>query len=430
MNTIWLAALVAQACLSAASSVSRNPIQLLTAVDQPLIKTPRHRIHAHSSFDLHLNLYHGLHKVRLSLEPNHDIIPDGATISYLSPDGNIRHQEPILPADHKVYRGSAWLQYSHGNDTSWHSVGWARVNVLRDGVDPLFEGAFSVNHDHHHIQLSSKYMNNRHAQDPSVELAEDDYMVLWRDSDILPDVGTVAMPDLKRGLLDYQTCAADGLMFNSRPDHPVYQNLLKREASTWGVMPIGHLFGKRQIDTQPGSGNSAGVNLVSTIGQTSGCPSTRKVALVGVATDCTYTGTFNSTESTRSNIITQINSASSLYEDSFNISLGLQNLTVSDPNCPGTPAQATQWNQQCSGSVDIQARLNMFSGWRGTLGDQNSHWTLLTNCNTGSAVGLAWLGQACVQQSQTSNSTDGGGQETVTGANIVAKTPTEWQVIS
>ncbi|TKA64836.1 hypothetical protein B0A49_06778 [Cryomyces minteri] len=216
-----------------------------------------------------------------------------------------------------------------------------------------------------------------------------------------------------------------------QPDHPVYAKMLKREDSYWGAMPAPSFLNnpwKRQIDTSLG-GNSAGVNLVSSIGQTSGCPTTRKVALVGVATDCTYTASFNSSETARQNVITQMNTASSLYESTFNISLGLRNLTISDANCPGSQQAATPWNEACSGNVNIQDRLNLFSAWRGTKQDDNSHWTLLTTCNTGSAVGLAWLGQACVNSAQTSKSS-GGGQETVSGANVVVRTGTEWQVIA
>ena len=79
--------------------------------------------------------------------------------------------------------------------------------------------------------------------------------------------------------------------------------------------------------------------------------------------------------------------------------------------------------------VDIQRRLNLFSAWRGTKPDTNSHWTLLTTCNTGSAVGLAWLGQTCVSDVSTTQDSRGG-NETTTGANVVAKTSTEWQVIA
>ena len=422
MVIIWLAALVATLSLSTASSVSRNRLDFLAVVQNPSIRTRNHRIHASSSFDLSLDLYHGLRKMRLSLEPNHDIIPDGATLSYLGADGTIRSQEPIQRQHHKVFRGTARMQSFDGD---WYNVGWARINVLADGPQPLFEGAFSVNHDHHHIQLSSTYNSNRHMDDPLVEAADDEYMVVWRDSDIAPDDESSTF---KRGTSDF-TCTADQLTFNSNPSHPVYQKMLRRDADHWGAMPMVNLFGKRQIDTQPGSGNTAGVNLVANIGQTSGCPNTRKVALVGVATDCTYTGTFPSKSAAHSNVITQMNSASSLWESSFNISLGLQNLTVSEASCPGAPPATTKWNQNCQTGADIQERLNLFSEWRGTLDDHNSHWTLLTNCNSGSSVGLGWLGQACVTGSQSSN-TSNSQTETFSGANIVAKTPTEWQVIS
>jgi hypothetical protein len=211
----------------------------------------------------------------------------------------------------------------------------------------------------------------------------------------------------------------------------------KRSLKSFGSMDFSNIF-RRQSD-QTG-GNSAGVNLETTIGQTAGCPTTRKVALVGVATDCTYTGEFNSTESARENVIQVMNAASAVWENTFNISLGLANLTISDAQCPGTPSQNTAWNQGCSDSVQIQDRLNLFSAWRGQQRDSNSHWTLLSTCNTGTAVGLAWLGQACVNDAVDTNSTSTGGDqtgssgstETVAGANVVVRTrgAQEWQVIA
>jgi hypothetical protein len=231
---------------------------------------------------------------------------------------------------------------------------------------------------------------------------------------------------LKRDVVEEPSCSADGLSFNIQPDHPVYKGMLKRQDGFWGSISTRAIFG-RQIDGTT-SGNSAGVNLTTTIGQTSGCPTTRKVALVGVATDCTYTASFNSTESARANVISVINSASVVYEDSFNITLGLQNLTVSDPSCPATASASAPWNIGCSDSVAIQDRLNLFSAWRGERGDTNAYWTLLSTCATGSAVGLAWLGQACVSASQTASTSTG--NETVSGANVVVRTSTEWQVVA
>ncbi|KAI9690983.1 MAG: hypothetical protein M1822_008603 [Bathelium mastoideum] len=414
-----------------ATSTRRNPLRSLAVVHNATINTQSHRVTALHTFDLTFTLYNSLN-VKLGLEPNHDIIPEGASINYLGPDGYVSRQEPIRRLDHKIYKGSAFVQKSDG---SWQNVGWARIMVKKDGKHPLFEGGFTVGKDAHHIQSSSTYVSTKHELDPDIEPSRDtdEYMVLWRDSDITESpVGL--HEELKRSAAqefhDELSCQSDSLSFNMQPDHPVYTQMMRREDSHWGVMPISNLFGKRQIDTQPGSGNSAGVNLTSTIGQSAGCPTTRKVALVGVATDCTYTGTFPNSSAAHQNVINQMNMASSLYENTFNITLGLQNLTVADAECPGTPPQSTPWNEGCSDNVNIQDRLNTFSQWRGEQQDDNSHWTLLTNCNSGATVGLAWLGQACVNTAQTANSTDGTGTETVSGANVVAKTNTEWQVIA
>lgn len=424
--------------LALASSVIRNPLRSLTTLRNATIHTQNHRVTALSEFTLSFVLPH--EEVKFVLEPNHDILPQhGATVRYLGPDGEVVRTEAIERLEHKVFKGNAWIRGKE--EDKWMQAGWTRVTVRKDGLNPLFEGAFSVGRDNHHIQMGENFARTRHTQDPEIEAGDDEIMVLWRDSDILTEqeLEYHGHGELRRDL-EYGnglSCRADTLGFNMQSDHPVYTAMTKRSDMYWGSMSLPSLFGKRQIDSSTG-GNSAGVNLVSTIGQTNGCPATRKVALVGVATDCTYTAQFNSTESARQNIITQMNTASNLYERTFNISLGLQNLTISDPNCPGTPAAATPWNQGC-GSADIQQRLNLFSAWRGTQQDSNSHWTLLSTCNTGSAVGLAWLGQACVNTAITTNSSTtgngqstGDGSETVSGANVVVRTQgaSEWQIIA
>ncbi|EKG11140.1 Peptidase M12B ADAM/reprolysin [Macrophomina phaseolina MS6] len=409
-----------------ASSVARNPLTALEVLRSPRIHTYNNRVTALSEFDLSFDLY-GDHQVRLSLEPNHDIIAEGATIEYIGADGQVTRRESIDRLEHKVYKGRAWLKRGDDPNTRWVDKGWARISVRRDGKHPLFEGVFSLDFDHHHVQMSSSYTATKHLLDPELEPSDDEYMVVWRDSDISETAYDYEHQELRRDLSSELACHSDKLEFNMNLDHPVYGGMLKREEGFWST-PFSSLFSKRQLDTTPGSGNSAGVNLVSTIGSTAGCPTARKVALVGVATDCTYTASFNSTESARANVISVMNSASDLYESTFNITLGLQNLTVSDASCPGTPQQSTPWNQDCSDSITIQDRLNLFSEWRGARQDTNSHWTLLTTCATGQAVGLAWLGQACVQGSMSENSTSG--SETVASANVVARTNTEWQVVA
>lgn len=399
-----------------------------------MIKTPSHRVHALSTFELTFDLHGGKQTVKLTLAPNHDVIQEGASIQYLAPDGSVKSSVPMDRMEYRVFKGQAWLQHREGAE--WTNVGWARIMVQQDGETPLFEGAFRVDGDHHHVQTRTHFMQTKHALDPSLEQQDLEYMVVWRDSDISSgltrDNDGMLHAELRRAAGEQPSCSADGLSFNTQSDHPVFRGMAKRDDGFWGSISTKAIFG-RQIDGQTG-GNSAGVNLSTTIGSTAGCPSTRKVALVGVATDCTYTAVFNSTNSTnpgaaaRANIISVLNSASVQYEDSFNITLGLQNLTVSDPACPATAAASAPWNIACSDSVTIQDRLNLFSAWRGQRNDNNAYWTLMSTCATQSAVGLAWLGQACVSTSQVSSSSSG--NETVTGANVVVRTGTEWQVLA
>lgn len=393
-------------------------------VDNPEIQTASRRVHAHSAFDVEFLLHSKQQRVKLRLEPNHDIIPHGATVEYLDAEGKVARTELIERSQHKVFKGHAWMEDSTG---TWSNVGWARIVVHRDGDHPLFEGAFTILHNHHHIRLRSSYMQTKHELDPHAEESDDEYMVVFRDSDI--DREWNMHTELRRSERG-PSCPSDQLSFNVQDTNPVRAEILKRNVGIWGSMPVGSLLSKRQFTGDIlGGGNSAGVNLLNSIGQTDGCPSTRRVALVGVATDCTYTASFPSRERVSENVVQQMNSASVLYESTFNISLALRNLTISEANCPGSPQDGAPWNIGCSSNFTIQNRLNAFSQWRGHQDNVNSHWTLLTDCRTGEAVGLAWLGQACVagvQSAQDSNGVD----EFVSGTNVVARTSAEWQVIA
>jgi hypothetical protein len=422
--------LVALTAFVSADSSTRNPLIRVGVVRDAVIQSPKHRISALSTFDLDFDLES--RRIRLHLEPNHDIIPDGAQVNYLNNDGSIARTEALNRLDHKVFKGTAKVQKFDGE---WMDVGGARISVLEDGSDPIFRGTFQILGDSHHVLTSSHYAQTKEPLDPEVTLTDEEYMIIFRDSDVADEYQRTELLR-KRGITNAvdpvaQSCQADTLLFNRDPKHPIFNTPASGPVprgldSFWGGATFNSLF-SRQLDTSPGSGNSAGVNLKAHIGSTAGCPTTRKVALVGVATDCTYTGSFDSEEDMRKAVIDAMNSASSLYESTFDISLALRNLTVMPSECPGEPQSTTPWNVPCSSSTNIQDRLNLFSQWRGEQKDGNSHWTLLTLCKTGPAVGLSWLGQACKVGSSSNGDSSG---ETVAGANVVAKTSTEWQVIA
>lgn len=326
-----------------------------------------------------------------------------------------------------MFKGASWVGLEDG---TWDRVGWARIFMKQDGASPLFEGVFTVMHDHHHLMLQSKYSQTRGDRDPELEDTSSEYMIVFRDSDI----GRQYHSDLKRSQSDKRTCSADKLDFNADPNHPIFNPPVKRDASNWGSMSLDSLFGltKRQSggDTAGYGGNAGAVNLRSTIGNTAGCPSTRKVALVGVATDCNYAKDFNSEQDIRENVISVVNSASEVYEHTFNISLGLHHVTVSKRDCPQSPPASTPWNVPCGeGQPDITERLNLFSHWRSQQSDDNAYWTLMSTCKANSEVGLSWLGQLCINKvSGQGADSQNSSSQAVTGANVVMRTNTEWQV--
>ncbi|KAF3389146.1 hypothetical protein F1880_004045 [Penicillium rolfsii] len=416
-------ALLITDCLpSPARSQASEAIRQTTPIDNAVIHTEAHQIDHLSNFDLTFELHRDGQRIKLELEPNHDILADDAYVQYIGPDG-LWEGEPIHRHEHKVFRGRALVGSGQGR---WTPAGWARITVRKDGPEPLFEGAFSIDHNKHHIELQSTYLAKKRPIDTDIDHRSGDYMIVYRDTDMLQHHS-----ELKRSLGDSTGCSANKLDYNADLTNSIFPFGIEQPDSQWGVMPLNSLFGlsKRQSSDVPGSGNTAGVNLRSTVGDTSGCPKTRKVALIGVATDCTMTDFFksNSTpkEAAKDWVINLVNTASNLYEDSFNVSIGLRNLTVNDQSCPETATAALPWNVGCD-SGNMTWRLNEFSKWRASNADSNAYWTLMTGCPTGQEVGVSWMGALC--NSDLVTSSDG---NSVSGANVVVGNQgSAWQIFA
>ncbi|KAF3177218.1 hypothetical protein TWF225_003021 [Orbilia oligospora] len=383
------------------------------------------RIHAFSDFSITFSIDRPYQQIKLSLEPNHDVVDHNVKIEYMGADGKIVQAENIDRSQEKVFKGTSYLMGEHG----WEYAGHARIYVYKDGESPLFGGAFAIHGNDHHIQLRSGYMQTKHDEDPHLD-GEEEFMVVVRDSDINEGIRS----QHKRGIEAEKSCGSDDLAFNTDPNHKIRRQIMesagmKRDVS-WNPLGANSIFGrmkKRQVDNSSG-GFGGGINLRSVIGSTVGCPSTRKVALMGIVADCEYVASFgNNGERVRQNIISVVNEASTLFESTFNITLGLANLIVSNPNetCPVTPPQTAPWNLRCSSNTTIEDRLNILSEWRGTKsGDGLAFWTQLTNCPTGASVGLAWLGLLCQSEANRQNT------NFVSGANVVARTNQEYKVLA
>jgi hypothetical protein len=91
---------------------------------------------------------------------------------------------------------------------------------------------------------------------------------------------------------------------------------------------------------------------------------------------------YGSAENARKQIISNFNIASALYEETFNISLGLINITIMDPNCPAKIDSHYTWNRPCTPDYSLADRLSDFSYWRGKLGNDGAGlWHLMTDCS-------------------------------------------------
>ncbi|KAJ5449091.1 Blood coagulation inhibitor Disintegrin, partial [Penicillium cf. griseofulvum] len=411
-------------------SQASEAIRQVTPVDNPIIRTPSHQIDHLSDFDITFALHKDGKRIKLELKPNHDILADDAYVQYVGIDGTITHAEPIKRHEHKVFQGRALVGSGKGR---WTPVGWARITVKRDGLEPLFEGAFSVNDDKHHIELQSTYLDKKRPIDADVEPRNGESMIVYRDSDM---ISYTRHSELKKRSLSLSEgsdgCGADRLGYNADLSSSIFSYDMDEADGRWGVASLNSMFGlsKRQSSDIGGvAGNTGGVNLKTTIGDSSGCPKTKKVALIGIATDCEFTESFMATNSTAKEaakdwIINVVNTASNLYEESFNVSIGLRNLTISETGCTSTGSAATPWNVDCNGG-NVTWRLNEFSKWRSTHSDDNAYWTLMTNCPTGSEVGVSWMGRLCSSELVTS------GANSVAGANVVVRNSgSSWQVFA
>ncbi|RMJ27314.1 hypothetical protein PHISP_01828 [Aspergillus sp. HF37] len=157
-------------------------------------------------------------------------------------------------------------------------------------------------------------------------------------------------------------------------------------------------------------------DLAKNIGNHQGCPNTRQIAYIGVATDCNYTASFDSADDVYRHISSVVRTTSVVFENSFNISLSVRNVSISDAQCPESVSEeTTEWNAPCSVG-DLNSRFRRFSAWRDSIDDdENAYWTLFTGCKSPSDdVGVSWIGELCSSA----------------GANIVARTQLEWQIFA
>ncbi|CAI2188868.1 7272_t:CDS:10, partial [Funneliformis geosporum] len=376
----------------------------------------------------------------IHLEPNLDLFHPEATIT-IHHSNNSKTTTRLRHEDHRLYKGVVldidstdirlnedivgFKRRSLSEELSYSSgvLGWARIQVHDDGGNnkrhPTFEGTFILHNELYHIKSIENYQLTKFKDDPEIpnpsarhDAHKLSTMVIYRESDVKKVLYN------KRSSSDVESCSmedvvgADSLRRN-RIAHGDFLSFNSNEqfGSSWWNLKMGSVFeDKHKLSKR----------------DVTGCPTGRKIAYMASAADCTYVGNYKSPDAARKQILQNWGTASAVYEKTFNVTLGLIKIEILPQQCPQTTDPAFPFNRQCEDKYTINDRLSDFSQWRGkTPGDGAGLWHLMSKCNTGTKVGVAWLGQLCKTESTLQ---DQGQYVSGTGISTVVKD--EWKVVA
>lgn len=400
---------------------------------------------------------------KLILEPNTDLVQSSANVYTVDERGDLIPHPEFLRQDNrlKVYKGKAYRRVAFLVPETgkiiynYKPVGWARIMVTQDGERPQVEGVWKVDDEEglgippaiYHINRAETFHAMSSVSPPEIHEHEQQLLgkigshlsstnlVVWRDADMHSTMYK-NFDLLEDNASYYSILRRRSKLLEFDPKQNVAENCDRSDESSGCYDPEFFNLDQRfnSFEKRSGgsndtgdSGFSSGTNLASTIGDTGGCPDRRQIALVGIAGDCNFLQTFNSSSRAREYLIDMVNSASHVYESSFNITLGVSALVlVNETTCPSPDnSSSLAWNYACDVNPNdaISARLSSFSEWRGNRSqDGIAAWSLITSCTQSSVVGLSWMGMLCASSSGDS------GSSSVSGTNVIAKTAMGWRV--
>ncbi|KAF9329823.1 hypothetical protein BGZ91_000383, partial [Linnemannia elongata] len=398
----------------------------------------------------------------LHLEPNTELIHPDADLGPGVSREDIKAFKGVVvqDIDHSERK---WRQAATTTRAEKHTVehmlyeegvlGWARMMIEHDPDNKdamVLRGAFMANGDTYHVTTRTHYHIQKRSDDavPYSSPSSGSSLIIYRDSDLYDRAATQMRR--KRGTEDgstgHNTCGADALMkledthplgakatsmASALTDHEFYYppNLttsIPDPSSSWMDLLAGSGGGSGGLRKRAVAMGVAGPDPVP-----EGCPTNRLVNYMGVAADCTYVRSYNGAVGARKQIFADFNTASAIYESTFNVALGVIQLNIVADGCPTEPTKDAAWNRECSPTYPIDQRLTDFSAWRGQdarVKDGAGLWHLMTKCNSGPVVGIAWTKALCQAKAQEQSSK--GKAEVTAGAAVSSITPNEWMVVA
>lgn len=310
-------------------------------------------------------------------------------------NGDVLESVPLSSAN--LYKGSV-LQDDK-------EVGWVRVHLLENQLDGsvVIDGTFTTFNGMYHIKHVDKF--NMARRDFDTEIMPSKYRQSYlQKSDLIvfkdKDQGTHSHNLQRRSVADTSPTRCGLVDQDSNEGYQKYLEYLD------------------EVDTgRPKLFKRAPV----------GCPANRLVLPMGFAADCTYIAAHGGTQGALTQILSNINQVSKIYESTFNVQLGIARIFFMETCTPGNVD--TPWNVECSDDYTIASRLSDFSQWRGLqTNDTNGLWHLMTKCSTQPSVGIAWVGLLCSTRTFTKGS--GTNVQYTTGAGVSSIVPLEFKVVA
>lgn len=263
----------------------------------------------------------------------------------------------------------------------------------------------------HHIRTIDSYIISRRAEDIPLSTHRRAGMIIYNDID--PKKAITAKYDY----MSANTCPVSELIKRANiQSHPT--------TNSCGAESIKVSKEVRKQMDQANAQSDGSIHKRQT-----GCPAAKVIMAVGVVADCNYISKYGSTQAALKQILANYNSATQIYESSFNFGLGVIAVKMF-PVCDGTDnGLPLVFNQICTSTYTINQRLSDFADWRGKKeADSAGLWHLMSTCNSGSTVGIAWLGTACATKSY--QQVTAGVTQFVTGVAVSTVVPSEWKVVA
>ncbi|KAI8913025.1 Metallo-peptidase family M12-domain-containing protein [Powellomyces hirtus] len=336
----------------------------------------------------------------LELVQNSDLLHPQAVVKHDSESSEMDQYVDLHRIAAKMYKGDVMETDEAGSP---RRVGWARMYY--DADQNMFEGTFTASDIMYHVKDIDVYHKTRRSIDipvlPSSSRSERhraSRMILLMDRDQSGAINEMSDPSMlvKRAEPDGHAQCGFDTTFNKLASR-AYADKVERDAAT---------LTKRAP---------------------AGCPSSRRVLFMAAAADCTYVKLHGGKEASLTQILQNWNAASRVYEESFNIALGLIQVFLQDVCTPTD--DLLKWNRECADSYSINQRLSDFSEWRGKkTPDEAGLWHLMTNCPSGPSVGVAWLKTLCNVETITQQSDSG--VQFVSGTGVSAAVNVEWKVVA